>query len=79
MSALQSLERGESKSRLNLLREIIELNHSINAAGTTTRFHWIPSHVGLNGNERADRLAKEALDQPVVKININKESLEIYK
>ena len=79
LSALQSLERGESRSRPNLLREIINLNHSINAAGTITRFHWIPSHVGLNGNERADKLAKDALDHPVVEIKVTKESLEIHK
>ena len=79
LSALQSLEKGESRSRPNLLREIIHLNHSINAAGTTIRFHWIPSHVGLNGNERADKLAKDALDHPAVEIKVTKESLEIYK
>ena len=58
---------------------MIELNHSINTSGTSTRFQWVPSHVGLSGNERADRLAKEALDQPIIRIQVNKESMEIYQ
>jgi len=33
--------------------------------------------VGLSGNERADRLAKEALDQPSIRIQVNKEPTEI--
>ena len=78
LCALQALERRESKSRPNLIREVLELNHDINTAGTTIRFHWIPSHVGLKGNERANSLAKEALDQPAVQINISKERLEMY-
>ena len=41
-------KEGNLGTRPNLLREIIHLNHSINAAGTITRFHLIPSHVGLN-------------------------------
>ena len=64
LGALQSLDRGESRTRPNLTREVIELNHSISTSGTATRFQWVPSHVGLSGNERADRLAKEALDHP---------------
>ena len=37
---------GNPEQDPNLLREIINLNHSLNAAGQNTRFHWIPSHVG---------------------------------
>ena len=28
-------------------------------------FCWIPSHIGIRGNERADVLAKEALSKPI--------------
>ena len=31
--------------------------------GTHVRFCWIPSHCGIEGNERVDQLAKETLDQ----------------
>lgn len=30
------------------------------AAGVTISFHWLPSHVGIAGNEEADTLAKTA-------------------
>ncbi|XP_075743150.1 uncharacterized protein LOC142796433 [Rhipicephalus microplus] len=30
------------------------------AAGTSVSFHWLPSHVGIAGNEEADTLAKAA-------------------
>nr|XP_037284024.1 uncharacterized protein LOC119176771 [Rhipicephalus microplus] len=33
------------------------------AAGTSVSFRWLPSHVGIAGNEEADTLAKAA-DQP---------------
>ena len=33
--------------------------------GTHIRFCWIPSHCGIEGNERVDQLAKETLDQDI--------------
>ena len=33
--------------------------------GTHVRFCWIPSHCGIEGNEKVDQLAKETLDQDI--------------
>ena len=33
--------------------------------GTCVRFCWIPSHGGIEGNERMDQLAKQTLDQDI--------------
>ncbi|XP_075733913.1 uncharacterized protein LOC119176493 isoform X2 [Rhipicephalus microplus] len=37
------------------------------AAGTSVSFHWLPSHVGIAGNEEADTLARAA-HQPGIPI-----------
>ena len=37
------------------------LAHSLTLAGKTIIFVWIPSHVGLDGNDMADELAKQSL------------------
>ena len=38
---------------------------SLNDKGTRVRFCRIPSHCGINGNERVDQLAKDTLDQDI--------------
>ncbi|GBM77937.1 hypothetical protein AVEN_31251-1 [Araneus ventricosus] len=47
---------------------ILELHDHLTCKGFSILFCWIPSHVGISGNELADNLAKSAtinLDSPV--------------
>ena len=39
--------------------------HLLINKGKKIVFTWIPSHIGIEGNERADTLAKEALNLPI--------------
>jgi ribonuclease HI len=56
-SALEAIQKPCRKSKNNYILDIQELITLIN---TKVTFTWIPSHVGIEGNERADILAKEA-------------------
>jgi len=33
----------------------------LNRLGKTVAFQWVPSHVGIHGNERANPLAKKGI------------------
>ena len=59
-SALQALANMHVYNPL-VCRVLINLNDIFNA-GKTIVFCWIPSHIGIQGNEEADRYAKAALD-----------------
>jgi ribonuclease HI len=57
MSALQALAGGRTAARPDLLALINTHLGRLAALGTRVAFQWIPSHVGLRGNEEADKAA----------------------
>lgn len=63
MSALKTLLRYpfKSKSHFPLIIEARKKLYSCVLKGFSVTFVWIPSHCGIKGNERADRLANEAI------------------
>ena len=60
LSALQALIHFETVHLL--LIQIQELLHQINADKKESIFMWVPGHIGIRGNEAANRATKEALN-----------------
>ncbi|MPC80379.1 hypothetical protein E2C01_074957 [Portunus trituberculatus] len=50
----------------DLVTKCLDLIHALEGAGATVHFTWIPSHVDIPLNEKADRLAQCALQDDTV-------------
>ena len=50
LSAIRTVESERSRSRPNLLNDILELKHALQRDLTLV---WVPSHIGIRGNETA--------------------------
>ena len=54
---------------------ILDILYSYNFVsneGKIVNFCWIPSHIGINGNKVADKVAKSAFDFEIVKFKFLK-------
>ena len=62
LSALEAMESGD------LDEDLLQITHRIERLKSThlveLTLQWIPGHIGIHGNERADRLAKLGSQQP---------------
>ena len=58
LSAVNGLGRYSMSN--HLMERLLNRMHSLSESGKAMRISWIPSHVGIKGNERADEMAKRA-------------------
>lgn len=70
---MQALDSCKLTCRQEILQDIFDLKNALQCKITIV---WIPAHVGVKGNEKADKLAKEGLQHHVVDLNINPETKE---
>ncbi|KAK4307362.1 hypothetical protein Pmani_020881 [Petrolisthes manimaculis] len=65
-TGLQALQQLHPKDNVGLITTILGILQSIAAQGRQVKLNWIPSHVGVRGNETADAAAKRAAGGPQV-------------
>nr|XP_055031454.1 uncharacterized protein LOC129420520 [Misgurnus anguillicaudatus]XP_055031455.1 uncharacterized protein LOC129420520 [Misgurnus anguillicaudatus]XP_055031456.1 uncharacterized protein LOC129420520 [Misgurnus anguillicaudatus] len=76
-SVLGSLRSFLSKSRQDILYDVLQLSTNIVGKGSQVKFMWVPAHVGIRGNERADKLAKMALLKENIEMQISLSKSEV--
>ena len=64
-SVLMAMGEGKLGARSDLMVELLVMLFKIEKAGGDIGFLWVPAHVGVEGNEMADRVAKKALTREV--------------
>ena len=77
LSSIQSLDSGTETSAIH--QEIRYCIYQLWCQGVPVTISWIPSHVGVQGNEVVDKLAKKALSHDYIDYPILKDISELNK
>ena len=59
------------------MKQVLELLHKFSHTGRSVDLVWIPSHVGVSGNEVVDQAAKAALSKSQFDRHIEPETAEV--
>jgi len=70
MSSLEALGLSGFKLEIDIVQNIIKDCTHLANSGKAFILCWIPSHVNICGNERADTAAKSALFLPVTNMKL---------
>uniref|UniRef100_A0A9J8CA31 Uncharacterized protein n=1 Tax=Cyprinus carpio carpio TaxID=630221 RepID=A0A9J8CA31_CYPCA len=70
LSALNSLESGTSSARQDMINQVMQSLYRTRQYGILVNFVWVPSHMGVKGNEEADNLAKQALNHSQIDVEV---------
>ncbi|CAL4146014.1 unnamed protein product, partial [Meganyctiphanes norvegica] len=60
LSGIMALENHHHRSYSTITNQILNVANILKESTANLTIQWVPSHVGLTGNEKADSLAKEA-------------------
>ena len=63
LSCLQALANKNFENPI--IREIVHIITYLHEVGSQIVFCWIPGHVGIKGNEKADKIAKDIIDHKI--------------
>lgn len=58
LTALQALQNDRPRDNVRLITTALTLLNELQHQGKQVKLAWIPSHVGIQGNEKADEAAK---------------------
>ena len=78
-SAVQALQTIKVKENKALIKEIRNLLYQHKATNRQVTINWIPSHIGITGNDKADELAKTTTHIHNVQIRIQPTPSQIKK
>ena len=76
-AVLASMLSFHSNSRQGLLYEVLQSVTGIVVKGCEIKFLWVPAHVGVKGNESADKMAKKAIKKLAVEMNVKISKSEV--
>ncbi|KAE9524008.1 hypothetical protein AGLY_015655 [Aphis glycines] len=74
LSALNNLKYNLHSSIL-----AIKISNIIEKANKNIRFIWTPGHCGIDGNEKADKVAREAVNNPLTELRTYSSLIDIHK
>ena len=74
LSALNNLKYNSHSSIL-----AIKISNIIENANKNIRFIWTPGHSGIDGNEKADKAAREAVNNPLTEIRTYSSLIDIHR
>ncbi len=60
-----------------MIFEVMQSLFRISQSGLIVNFMWVPSHMGVDGNEEADHLAKLALKRAQFDIKVSMSKTEV--
>ncbi|XP_066989234.1 uncharacterized protein [Macrobrachium rosenbergii] len=69
-SSMQALQQPKNKENKALIADIKSMLYQHTERGRPVTLNWIPSHIGITGNEKADELAKSTRHIISVQVHI---------
>lgn len=77
-SALTSIISGKSSFRTDIINEILPIMYRMEMNGVSTCFLWVPAHVGVEGIDQVDILAKQTLNYEDLQTPLSKAEAKTF-